>query len=418
MPMKENKSLEFKSTITNTFLKTVSAYSNFGEGKILFGVNDDGTICGIDNPEQVCLDIENKINDSISPKPVFELEIDYSKNIVKLTVHEGQYKPYMYKGKAYRRSDTASIEVDQAELKGLILQGSNLYFEELPCEMDDLIFTELSTKLMEKLDITAVTGDILRTLGFFTKDKKYNNAAALLSDKNNFYGIDMARFGNSINEILDRETISETSILKEYDAAVCMIKRYYQYEEISEIERKKVDLIPETAYREAIANALIHRDWSIRSHIRISMFPDRIEIKSPGGLPKGITAEEYIKGDISCLRNPILGNVFFRLHYVEMFGTGIRRILYAYNDAKIKPKFEITDNVISVVLPVVSNNYNVTSDEAKIIEVLECGNILSSSEIAKLSGYSKAKTLRLIENLKSRDYVKVVGNGRGTKYTL
>ena len=82
-----------------------------------------------------------------------------------------------------------------------------------------------------------------------------------------------------------------TSVLKQYDTAVSMIKRYYQYEEISEIERKKIDLIPETAYREAIANALIHRDWSINSHIRISMFPDRIEIKSPGGLPNGITVD-------------------------------------------------------------------------------------------------------------------------------
>lgn len=221
----------------------------------------------------------------------------------------------MYKGKAYRRSDTASIEVDQAELKELVLQGSNLYFEELPCGKDDLVFQELSNKLMEKIDIKVMSEDILRTLGLFTKDKKFNNAAALLADENEFYGIDVARFGNSINEIMDRETISKTSVLKQYDSALNMIERYYQYEEISEIERKKVNLVPETAYREAIANALIHRDWSINSHIRISMFSDKIEIKSPGGLPRGITAEEYMNGDISCLRNPILGNVFFRMHY-------------------------------------------------------------------------------------------------------
>ncbi len=103
------------------------------------------------------------------------------------------------------------------------------------------------------MGITAVSEDILRTLGLFTKDKKYNNTAALLSDENDFYGIDMAQFGNSINEIMDRETIEKTSVLKQYDAAVSMIKRYYQYEEISGIERKKIDLIPENAYREAIA---------------------------------------------------------------------------------------------------------------------------------------------------------------------
>ena len=416
--MKENKSLEFKATITNSFLKTVSAYSNFMGGEILFGVNDDGSVCGIDNPDQVCLDIENRINDSIAPKPDFEIDIDDSKKIIRLVVREGQYKPYLYKGKAYRRSDTASIEVDQAELKELVLQGSNLYFEELPCGRDDLIFQELSAKLMKNLDIKVVSEDILRTLGLFTKDKKFNNAAALLSDENDFYGIDIARFGNSINEIMDRETISKTSVLKQYDAALNMIKRYYQYEEISEIERKKVDLVPETAYREAIANALIHRDWSINSHIRISLFSDKIEIKSPGGLPRGITAEEYMKGDISCLRNPILGNVFFRLHYIEMFGTGVRRILLAYKDAKIKPKFEITDNVISVILPVTADQYHVTNDEAKVMSALENGEQLSSSEIAKVTGYTKSKVLRLIEHLKEKDYIKIIGNGRGTKYSL
>ena len=416
--MKENKSLEFKATITNSFLKTVSAYSNFRGGEILFGVNDDGSVCGIDNPDQVCLDIENRINDSIAPKPDFEIDIDDSKKIIRLVVREGQYKPYLYKGKAYRRSDTASIEVDQAELKELVLQGSNLYFEELPCGRDDLIFQELSAKLMKNLDIKVLSEDILRTLGLFTKDKKFNNAAALLSDENDFYGIDIARFGNSINEIMDRETISKTSVLKQYDAALNMIKRYYQYEEISEIERKKVDLVPETAYREAIANALIHRDWSINSHIRISLFSDKIEIKSPGGLPRGITAEEYMKGDISCLRNPILGNVFFRLHYIEMFGTGVRRILLAYKDAKIKPKFEITDNVISVILPVTADQYHVTNDEAKVMSALENGEQLSSSEIAKVTGYTKSKVLRLIEHLKEKDYIKIIGNGRGTKYSL
>ena len=90
---------------------------------------------------------------------------------------------------------------------------------------------------------------------------------------------------------------------------------------ISEIERKTVDLIPEAAFREAVANALVHRNWDIRAHVRIAMYSDRIEVKSPGGLPSGITKEEYMNGDISCLRNPILGNVFFRLHYIEMFGT-------------------------------------------------------------------------------------------------
>lgn len=308
--------------------------------------------------------------------------------------------------------------VQSVELKNLVLKGSNLSFEEIDSGENELIFEELTSKLKEKLELSVVSEDVLRTLGFFTKNRKYNNAAALLSDKNSFYGIDIARFGSSINEIMDREIISGVSILKQYDTAIHMIKRYYQYEEISGIERKTVQLVPENAYREAIANALIHRDWSINAHIRIAMFPDRIEIKSPGSLPKGLTVQEYENGEISCLRNPILGNVFFRLKYIEMFGTGVTRIKYAYNEARIKPKFAITDNVISVILPVLSDKYNVTNDEEKIIKALESGMQLSSTEIAKITGFTKSKTLRLVEVLKEKDYVRVLGKGRGTKYSM
>lgn len=416
--MKESKSLEFKSSLTNTFLKTVSAYSNFGDGEIIFGVNDDGTICGIENAEYVRLDIENKINDSISPKPDFELIIDESKKTIRLIVREGEYKPYLYKGKAYRRSDSATIEIDRSELKALVLEGSNLSFEEIASEQQRLKFEDLSKKLEEKLGVSVTTEDVLRTLGLFTKDKRYNNAAALLADKNYFYGIDIARFGNSINEIRDRETIAGVSILKQYDEAVSMIKRYYRYELISGIERKTVELIPENAFREAVANALIHRDWSINAHISVAMFQDRIEIKSPGSLPRGLTAEEYENGGISCLRNPIIGNLFFRLKYIEMFGTGVTRIKHAYANARIKPQFNITDNVISVILPIISDKEEISEDEKEVVNALNNGLQLSSSEIAKNVGFTKTKTLRLLDSLKQKGYIKVIGKGRGTKYSL
>lgn len=415
--MKENRYLEFKSEITNTFLKTVSAFANFGDGRILFGVGDNGDSIGFADPQKVCLDIENKINDSISPKPDFNLSVN-DDNTVCLEVSKGRYTPYLYKGKAYRRSDTATIETNQGELRKLAIEGANLSFEELSYGNNLLTFEALETKMKKTMGIKALSEDVLRTLGFFTEDGEYNNAAAIFSDVNNFYGTDIARFGNSISEIMERETVSRVSVLEQYDKAVSYFKRYYQYEEISGIERKTVELIPEAAYREAVANALIHREWDINSHIRIAMFKDRIEINSPGGLPKGITRGEYLSGGISYLRNPILGNVFFRMHYKEMFGTGISRILELYRDAAVKPQFNITENVISVILPVLKTTYDVTEDEAKIISVLKGAYQLSSSEISKASGFSRAKTIRLLNMLTEKNFVKCTGKGRGTKYQL
>ena len=121
--MKESYNLEFKQQLTNTFLKTVSAFANFGGGTILFGVDDDGKSVGIGEPDQASLDIENRINDNITPKPDFSFSINRRTNVISLNVSEGRYKPYLYKGKAYRRSGTAAIEVDQIELKRLTLEG-------------------------------------------------------------------------------------------------------------------------------------------------------------------------------------------------------------------------------------------------------------------------------------------------------
>ena len=331
--MKESRSLEFKSDMTSTFLKTVSAYSNFGTGTIEFGRLDNGEIKGISDPDQFCLDVENKINDSIHPKPEYSLKVNRNKKLVSLTVNEGRYKPYLYKGKAYKRSDTATVEVDQLELKRLTLEGSNMYFEELPCEDKELSFGYFESKLIERLDISKITEDMLRTLGFFTKDKEFNIAASLFADKNSFSGIDCARFGKSISEILDRETIAGCSILKQYDDIISVFRRYYQYEEIQGFERRTIEKIPEEAFREAIANALVHRTWDIKANIKVSMYDDKIVITSPGGLPRGLSKEEYLTGNISYLRNPTVGNVFFRLGYIEMFGTGIGRILENYESS-------------------------------------------------------------------------------------
>lgn len=414
--MKESRMLEFKQDITNTFLKTVSAFANYGAGSILFGVDDNGNSVGLSDPESTRLDLENKINDSIHPKPEYSITVNQKSKVITLNVSEGKQKPYLYKGKAYRRSDTSTVEVDGFELKRLVLEGSNLYFEELPCGKDNLGFRYLETKMIEILGIQKINEDILRTLGFINEEKEYINAAAIFADTNQFYGIDIARFGNSINEILDRETIKGVSVLEQYDKAVSAFKRYYQYEVIEGIERKNVELLPEKAFREAVANALVHREWDMNSHVRIAMFSDRIEVTSPGGLPRGLTKEEYMNGDISILRNPIIGNMFFRLHYIEMFGTGIRRINDVYKNALIKPDFRINDNSITVILPCLNKKIVVNTNEQKVLDVLKNGRVLSSMEIAEELGWSKAKAIRVLNALIDAGYIQKDGSGRGTHY--
>lgn len=416
--MRENKRLEYKENMeSGTFLKTISAYANYGGGKIIFGIADDGTVKGISKPEEACLNLEKKINDSIKPVPEYSIEIGEDSTII-LSVCEGPYKPYLYKGKAYKRYDSATIEVDRLEYGRLILEEQNQSYEELPSSMQELTFDRLEEELKESLGITSLNEDILKTLELYSEKRGFNNAAALLADKNQFPGIDMIRFGSSIDEIMDRATFEHMSVLAQLSSCIEMFQTYYQYEKIEGVERKQIDKIPEKAFREAIANALVHRAWDVRASIKISMFEDRIEISSPGGLPAGIGREEYLNGQISVLRNPILGNVFFRLKYIEKFGTGIMRINRSYSNALEKPSYQIFENSIQVVLPVIASDEKLSEKDKKILDIIRDKGTVSRSEIEKLAGIGKDSTIRSLNLLLKKHIIEKTGAGRGVKYHI
>ena len=382
--MKETRTMEFKETVTNTFLKTVSAFSNYNGGMILFGVDDNGVAKGLPDEKQSCLDIENKINDSIYPQPDYTLEVQQD-HIIKLVVKSGVHKPYLYKSKAYKRNDTATIEVDTLELSRLILEGKNIRFEELPCKDQELSFEILYHKLKECIQLETFDQDTLKTLNLYNNTNGYNNAAGLL---------------------------------EVYDKTIDIFRDYYQYEVIEGADRKKVEKIPEAAFREAVANALIHRAWDIEARIRILMFDDRIEIVSPGGLPSGITEEEYLAGKLSVLRNRNLANVFYRLGFVEIFGTGVMRIKQLYEDGFSKPDFEVSENSIKIVLPNFEKDVDLTEDERIVYKILSKNLMKSISEIAPYVPFGKSKTTQLLKSMGQKGIITVEGRGRGTKYII
>ena len=416
--MRETRILEFKETITNTFLKTVSAFSNYDGGTILFGVDDDGNIKGLPDVKQACLDIENKINDSITPQPDYTLEIQNNDQTIKLTVKSGLQKPYLYKSKAYKRNDTATIEVDTLEFSRLVLDGKNIRFEELPCKDQELSFEILHRKLKEIVRIENFDKDTLKTLNLYDDVNGFNNAAGLLADKNHFPGIDIVKFGENISIIQKRSTFENISVLEVYEKAIEVFRDYYQYEVIQGADRKKMEKIPEAAFREAIANALIHRVWDVDSQIRVLMFDDRIEIVSPGGLPSGITEEEYLFGKLSVLRNRNLANVFYRLGFVEIFGTGITRIKQLYAEALIKPDFEVSENAIKIVLPIFEKNADLTEDEIVVYKLLSKTMLKPISEVAPYVPFGKSKTTKLLKEMCQKGVITVEGKGKGTKYII
>ena len=166
-----------------------------------------------------------------------------------------------------------------------------------------------------------------------------------------------------------------------YDKTLDVFRDYYRYEVIQGAERKNVERIPEAAFREAIANALIHRVWDVESQIRVLMFDDR-------------------------------------LGFVEIFGTGITRIKQLYEAGLRKPDFEVSENTIKIMLPVFEENMNLTEDERTVYKILSRTVLKSISEIAPYVSFGKSKTIQILKDLIQKGIVTDEGKGRGTKYII
>ena len=413
--MRETTTLEFKQQLSKSYLKTVSAYANYGTGKIIFGIADDGTPVGLTDPQGTCLRVEHAINDSIDPVPRFELSIEEDTRTVTLTVHEGPDKPYLFSGRAYRRADTSTVEVSRLEYGRLVLAGEHVSFDALVAKEQDLAFGHLEKELASKLGVKPLDQNSLISLELMAPSGEYCNAAALLADSNQFPGVDVARFGESTNIIHSRHAFERTSVLEQMQRTLEVFDTYYAYEEIVGFERITKTLVPREAFREDIANALVHRCWDVRANIKVGMFADRIEITSPGGLPAGITEELYLAGGPSVARNPILANVFFRLGHIERFGTGIPRILNEYAHETVSPSFALRDSSITVTLPVTVLE-NVTPDERAILDVLAKGSALTRSQIAEKTQLSKSKAIRTLNALIDKKLITKIGEGRSVRY--
>ena len=412
--IRETKNLEFKEIISKSYLKTVSAFANYNDGQIIFGVRDDGNVVGLNDLQEQALNIENQINDSISPQPNYQIKIN-DDNTITLYVEKGDYTPYLYNNKAFKRNDSSTIEVDKVELNRLVLDGMNLSFEELKSKNQNLTFNELKSRFVDYYNIENFNLDTLKTLRLFSEKNGFNNAANLLSDNNDFPGIDIVIFGNNINEIKKRIILQNTSILNQYYETLKVFDDEYNYDLIEYGIRKKISKVPFNAFREALANAIIHRRWDIKANIKLEMYNDRIVIHSPGGLESGLAEEDYLDGNFSLLRNEIIADIFHRLGIVEIFATGIKRIKESYDEYLTKPTFNIGENSITISLPIITNI--VLNDNEKIVyDAMFINYRYKRSEIEEMTRLSKYVIIRTLKSLEEKNIIVKNGDGPSTTY--
>lgn len=278
------------------------------------------------------------------------------------------------------------------------------------------IFTVLAKELKDKLGISAVTDDVLRALGLVDRDGAFTKAGLLLADSNEFPGIHIVKFGATCNEIRARKSVVGVSVLTQLLEAVDMYKQYYQYEVIESIERKTVVTIPEKAFREAIATALLYRSWDMVDDIAVRMHPNRIEIEASCDLSETIDYEEAFSE--RCLESCdwTLATLFLRLQYIERLGSIAQGIRATYNGYVDKSSITFAANKLRIVLPLLSKAYSITQTEEEILQFLSCGQDLTSCELAEQLAVSKETAIRMLRPLVKKQYVEVISRGRGTKY--
>lgn len=322
--------------------------------------------------------------------------------------------------------DTASVPVDRTALQKLVLIGSRIDFDEIPSKNKELRFEILFKWLKSVLGIEALTNDVLISLGLL-EHGVFNNAAELLSDNNKIKSscVDMVRFGDNISIFLDRKTIQGGSILLQYEEAIEFFRQWYKpYLAIEGIPRKERIQIPELAFLEAMANALIHRDYMINGSIRIEMYKDQLIIHSQGGLPDGVSKDDYLYKNISIPRNSILADVFHRLKLIERFGTGVRRIRQAYSEFKEKPLFDFSEQSISVILPCVTYGDNLKldfegahiSDDEKVMKLIRSEKLITRKTVQEITGLGETQSKALLNRLIDSGFIRRVGKGRMTAY--
>jgi|SRR5690554_33895 len=417
----EDKYMELKEKYTNTIMKTISAFSNYDGGKIVLGVKDNGEVVGIDKSFDFKLSVENSINDSISPRPKYDLEIIKveDKSILIIKVYKGSDAPYFYKSLSYARRNTSTVPLDKYEMTNLILDSRNMTYDQLESNNKDLEFKYLEKSFQNELGIDRLERDNLISIGLL-KDDKYNIAAELFSDNRvpiNAY-VDIAKFKLSNDIFEDRVYINNKSILEQYNIAMEVFNNYYKPQEVvKRIVRDVVEPVPLVAFREALNNAIIHRDYMVSGGIQIAMYDNRIVITSPGGLPKNITEEAYLSGTVSIPRNQLVSIIFFRLGIIEQFGTGVRRIIESYKGFSMKPKFIFDENYISIILPVVNYDYSYLNDTDGIVAYLSANPNSLRSEIEEVLKIEKTSLVRKLNELVKEGLVIKKGNGPSTNYS-
>ena len=424
---KESETLEFKREFTLDIKKEIVAFVNTKGGAIYIGIDDGGNIIGVDAPERMCERISSMIHDGIRPDISMFTEIiserTEGKTVVKISVQRGTKRPYYLSDKGlkssgvYVRLGNTSIPATENAIRKMIGDADDESYEKKRSINQELSFNAAEAEFeKQKIDFGKAQQ---KTLGIMDSDGLYTNLGLLLSDQCQ-HSIKAAVFkGKEKDEFLTRKEFGESLFSQ--------LKDTYTFIDLNNLLNSTFDNLTridsrdysESAIREALLNAIIHRDYSFSGSTLVSIFSDRLEIVSLGGLVPGLEPEDIFEG-ISQTRNTGLANIFYRLNYVEAYGTGIRKIRKECDKYGVKAAFHITNAAFRIVIPN-SHAAPLASSESegrllKVLQYIREHTSVTRKELQEALDLKQTKCGLILNNLENKGLIIRTGSGRSTVY--
>jgi ATP-dependent DNA helicase RecG len=445
----ESYTVEFKESADKSLPSEVCAFANASGGRVFIGVDDSGRVVGAD----VSNAARSRVQDSINQiEPHLNVNIEIVDNFIVINVPEGTHKPYSCSKGFYLRSGPNSQKLERNSIIEFFQSEGRVRYDEIVRE--DLPIAERFNeaayrryiklaRISEVLDKEAILKN-LNCAGTAGGKLCFTNVGSLFFRTNDedvlfrHAGIVCALYkGTDKAYILDAKELNG-DIVGNIDDAMVFLKKHLRLSyKIETLQRKNVLELPEDALREAVVNAVCHRDYFEKgARVMVEIYDDRVDIVSPGGVCKGITRENF--GAVSIARNSVLASMLYRIGYIEQMGTGIMRMKSAAKEAKVsEPEFELSgffkvtfkrSLVQSTgVSTAASDKQAIASDwqaiktsdrKREILAYIEEHRQATASEASVLLGLSKCRVRAILQEMAGDGTIKKVGNNRYAHYVL
>ena len=436
----EGLTVEFKERFSSRVLEDIVAFANGRGGQILLGVADDGKIKG----EKLTNSLKSQIvSIARNCDPAISVSVRQYGGVIVIGVAEGADKPYSCSAGYYQRLDAVTQKMTQKEIKEIFRETVDKLFEDLPrkdCGLNDLSIKKIKAFLSESHTSFKINkknlASFLTSLSIY-KDGKINNAGVLM------FAQDVGKFiphaevicgafkGMNKTFIYDRKDV-RSDLLTQLNEAMAFIQRQLNVRsEIRGINRYDIYELPLDALREAVVNAIIHRDYSFKgTSIYVDVYDDRVEIVNPGGLPHGLDKRDF--GKFSVRRNLILADLFHRMGKVERIGSGIKRMKDMLRAANLEPpKFEVTTFFKAIFYrnPEYSlkgaklgaekgREKSKEKSKEKILRLMIQNHAITTQELSETLSLSTAGVEKAIRTLKRQKKLRRVGSDRGGRWEV